>query len=315
MFYWTRTAKRAPLKMKGTQNEQRKKVVLVTGSSVGLGLAIAKKLIDDDEVFLVLTARKQSLNRFCNESIFESRNLWIRNLDVVNHKQIKTLVEEINEKLGGVDVLVNNAGIAACSTVEESTSHYRQRQLDVNYLGSFELISQVLSTMRKRQFGKIINISSVGGFMAMPTMSAYSASKFALEGATESLWYEVRPFGINVTLIIPGFINSDGFARTVDSRRCRQSLKNFKSTYHNHYIGMKRLIYNRMHRSLATNEKIACKVHGVIKRKCPPLRVYVTVDAWLFFLIRRFCPPKIYFSLSYIFLPNVRSWGQQNKAS
>ncbi len=155
-------------KLKSTRLSHKKhdnsgrKIILVTGASAGLGLALAKKLIVDDSSFLVLTAREVSQSRFFDESTFESPNIWLRSLDVVDHRQISALMEEINEKLGGVDILVNNAGTTDRATVEESSNTYRQHQLDVNYLAPFELISQVLSLMRKKRSGKIMNISSVG---------------------------------------------------------------------------------------------------------------------------------------------------------
>jgi short-subunit dehydrogenase len=179
-------------------------------------------------------------------------------------------------------------------------------------LAPFELISQVLSLMRKKHSGRIINISSVGGFMAMPTMSAYSASKFALEGATESLWYEMRPWGIFVTLIVPGFINSAGFLHTTESPGCEISIQNVRSTYHEHYVSMKQLISSRMGRSHDTNEKIAAKIIHAINARTPPLRIYVTFDAWLFFAIRKICPPTLYFFIFYKLLPNIKKWGKQS---
>lgn len=291
--------------------QRKRKVVLVTGASTGLGLALAKQLIDDDETFLVLTAREESQHKFLNESIYEARNLWLRQLDVTDYKEISDLIGEINEKLDGVDVLVNNAGITDRSTVEESSSLYRQRQLEVNYLAPFEIISQVLSLMRRKNAGQIINISSVGGFMAMPTMSAYSASKFALEGATESLWYEMKPWGIKVTLIVPGFINSGGFLNTTESEMCRESLGDLESTYHEHYVGMKGFISSWMGMSYSTNERIALKVVNTIRRRSPPLRVYVTLDAWILYFIRKMCPPKIYFFVMYKMLPGINKWGRQ----
>ncbi len=292
-------------------NKNLRKVVFVTGASTGLGLALAKRLIDQDQVFLVLTARKTSQFRFFDASIFEAKNIWLRDLDITKHKQITSVINEVNEKLGGVDVLINNAGVTDRSTVEDSNDHYRQKQLDVNYLAPFELISQVLSLMRKKRSGHIINISSAGGFMAMPTMSAYSASKFALEGATESLWYEMKPWGIHVTLMIPGFINSGGFSHTSESRKCKKSIKDIKSAYHEHYVGMKDFISQYMGQSRSTNESIANKIVKTIKRKNPPLRIYVTFDAWLFSVLKKICPPKLYFKIMYRFLPNIRKWGKQ----
>ncbi|MCB0415174.1 MAG: SDR family NAD(P)-dependent oxidoreductase [Bdellovibrionales bacterium] len=292
--------------------KRRRKVILITGASVGIGLALAKKLIKNDDYFLVLTARETSLFRFEDESIYEAKNIWLRDLDVLNHNQIKTTINEIIGKLGGVDILINNAGITDRSTVEDSSGIYRKVQMAVNYLAPFEIIGRVLSLMRKNKYGKIINISSAGGFMAMPTMSSYSASKFALEAASESLWYEMKPWNIHVTLIIPGFIDSKGFLNTTESNKCKSSTLDPTSTYHEHYKGMTRLISESMYSSISTNETIAIKICKIINMKDPPLRVYVTFDAWLFFWFRKILPPKIYHLIIYHFLPNIAKWGKQN---
>lgn len=293
-------------------NEQRRKVILITGSSVGIGLSLAKRLIENDNYFLVLTARETSHFRFKDESIYEAKNIWLRDLDVLNSDQIKTVIDEIVSKLGSVDILINNAGITDRSTVEDSSGIYRQVQMAVNYLAPFEIIGHVLSLMRKNRYGKIINISSAGGFMAMPTMSSYSASKFALEAASESLWYEMKPWDIHVTLVIPGFIDSLGFLNTTESSKCKTSSSDSTSTYFEHYKGMKKLISNNMHSSHSTNETIASKICKVIKMKKPPLRVYVTFDAWLFFWFRKILPPKIYHLIIYNFLPSISKWGKQS---
>lgn len=291
---------------------KKRQVVLITGASTGLGLALAKKLISDENMFLIFTARESSQLRFSREKIFSASNLWIRTLDITNPLQMFCLVEEINVKLGGVDILINNAGITDRCTVEESSTDFRQRQLDVNYLGPLDLITCVLSKMRKKRHGKIINISSAGGFMAMPTMSSYSASKFALEAASEALWYEIRPFDIHVSLVIPGFINSEGFTHTSENQKCQSSLADITSTYHEHYDSMKKMIKILMGWSPGTNNRIADKIINVIYQKDPPLRVFVTVDAWLFYLLRKILPHAWYLKLVYHFLPNIKSWGRQD---
>ncbi|MCB0422218.1 MAG: SDR family NAD(P)-dependent oxidoreductase, partial [Bdellovibrionales bacterium] len=237
--------------------------------------------------------------------------VWLRNLDVLDSEQIERLIKEIVNKLGSVDILINNAGITDRSTVEDSNRIYRQVQMAVNYLAPFEIIGRVLSLMRKNKFGKIINVSSAGGFMAMPTMSSYSASKFALEAASESLWYEMKPWGIHVTLIIPGFIDSLGFLNTTESIKCQRSSEDSTSTYFEHYKGMKRLISDNMYSSNSTNQTIAAKICKVINMKKPPLRVYVTFDAWLFFWFRKVLPLKIYHLIIYNFLPSIAKWGKQ----
>jgi short-subunit dehydrogenase len=288
---------------------KRRQVVLVTGASSGLGLALAKQLIEDGNYFLVLTSRSASSFRFDDEAIAASKYLWLRDLDIIDYRQISAVIDEINRELGGVDILVNNAGVSERSTVEDSTDLSRQRQLDVNYLAPFELIAQVLPTMREKGYGRIINISSAGGFMAMPTMSAYSASKFALEAASESLWYEMRPWGISITLIVPGFINSDGYLNTTDTPQSARGASDSTSAYFEHYRGMTDLIATSMQSVIATNESIAHKISHILRLKNPPLRIHITFVAALCFWIRKVLPPRLYHWVVYRFLPNVQQWG------
>lgn len=266
-------------------------------------------MIQGDLYTLVLTSKISSLNRFKENQIFGEKNILLRELDIIDHRQISTIIDEINEDLGGVDILINNAGISESSSVEDSEDYYRQEQLDVNYLAPFQIISLVLEHMRIKKWGRIINISSAGGFMAMPTMSSYSASKFALEGATESLWYEMKPWGISVTLVVPGFIQSLGYLHTKKTAKSAIASADKKSTYFEHYAGMGNMISKTMNSSKSTNEIIAKKISALLRAKNPPLRLFVTPDAWILYWLRKLCPPTFYHYLMYKFLPNILDWG------
>lgn len=292
--------------------EARPSVILLTGASTGLGLAIAKTLIKEcPSSHLVLTSRQSSLHRFESENIIEGERVWLRPLDITVRVQRLSLLEEIQEKLGGVDILINNAGFAYRAVMEHVTDGNRLLQMEVNFRAPMELVRLVLPGMRKKRAGKIINISSVGGMMAMPTMGIYSASKFALEGASESLWYEVRPWNIFVTLVQPGFIRSSSFEKTQYTDLSEKALEAEADPYHEHYAGMGPFIAKLMGRSLASPEKVAQKILKVIKAKSPPLRVQATADAVLFVWMRRLLPRRIYHRLLYASLPGVRRWGKK----
>lgn len=292
--------------------DNRKRVVLINGASTGLGLALVKELSKSDKFHVIATARQSSLSRFRAAGITEGKDLWIRPLNVLLKAERDSVIEEANKNLGGIDVLINNAGYCLRGVVEQVNETERLRQIDTNFRAPMALIRGVLPHMRKRRSGYIINISSVGGMMAMPTMSIYSASKFALEGATEALWYEVRPWNIKVCLIQPGFINSDSFKNVELTRESRKSIEDKNNAYYYHYNSMAPFIAKMMRLSPSTPEMIARKIHKVIESRNPPLRVPVTLDAYFFGLMRKLLSRKIYHAIMYYSLPKIFRWGEDD---
>ncbi|MFC3120165.1 SDR family NAD(P)-dependent oxidoreductase [Agaribacter flavus] len=288
------------------------RVILITGASAGLGLEIARHLIPLDHYILVLTARPNSIKRFAEEGIEASKKLLLRPLDVTDAQMRAELINELEEKYGGVDILINNAGFTFRAVVEDVSEEDRLLQMNTNFRAPMELTRLCLPSMRKKRRGKIINISSVGGQMAMPTMAVYSASKHALEGASESLWYELKPWGINVVLVEPGFINSKGFEKVRTTKLSEHSFKQSDSAYHQHYINMEGFIERIMKLTPSTSASVARKVVKVIKASNPPLRVSGTFDAVLFKLMKKFIPQRIYHAILYRFLPNVKRWGKHS---
>lgn len=146
------------------------KVVLVTGASTGIGLALIRQLQAAGSFRIVATARKSSLNRFDEAGIQETDRLRIRALDITNCEEREALLSEVEVEWGGVDVLVNNAGVSYRAVQEHLTDEDEKHQFDVNYFAPMRLIRRVLPNMRRQKRGHIINVSSVGGMMAMPTM-------------------------------------------------------------------------------------------------------------------------------------------------
>jgi hypothetical protein len=263
---------------------------------------------------LVLTARESSLARFSELGLVEGDGVMILPLDVSNPGQRVELIETVAQRFGRIDVLVNNAGVMMRAVVEHVAETDRLYQMQINYQAPIELSRLVLPGMRDRRWGRIINVSSVGGMMAMPTMSVYSASKFALEGASEALSYEVRPWNIFVTLVQPGFINSDGFEKVRMTDQSRLALDSESSPYHAHYVHMADFIAKIMRSVPATPGSVAAKVVKVINSKKPPLRVPGTFDASLFSLLRRLLPQRLYHEVLYRSLPGVETWGQNQRS-
>lgn len=288
--------------------------VMVTGASTGLGLALARRLLRDTPHRLALTAREASLPRFAAAGIAAGERVALIPLDVTHGSERRAAVAAAVARFGPIDVLINNAGVAVRSVLEHVTENDFLEQMDVNYVGPVELTRLVLPAMRARRRGRIINLSSVGGMMAMPTMAIYSASKFALEGATEALYYEVRPWNIHVSLIQPGFVHSESFEHTRMTRQSERSADDLADAYHAHYEHMSPFIARLMHAARATPDSIAKKIVRTMHRRWPPLRVSVTIDAWLFGWMRRFMPRPLYHWMLYRMLPGVRRWGDGGAA-
>lgn len=124
-------------------------------------------------------------------------------MDVINSSEVSKGIETIVEKFGGIDVLVNNAGYGFAGSIEEASIEEIRNVFEANFFGALQVTQAVLPTLRKQKSGHIIQISSHGGFQAMPGFGIYNASKFALEGMSEALAGEVAPLGIRVTIVEP----------------------------------------------------------------------------------------------------------------
>lgn len=181
----------------------KSKTVLITGASSGIGLETAKmfKL----RGFEVHAAARRIENM---ESLKEI-GINIHYLDVTDDASIDKLFNEIKAISHGIDILINNAGYGSYGAVEDLSIDDARKQFDVNLFGLAAITRNVLPYMREQRYGKIINISSVGGKMVSPLGSWYHATKFAVEGFSDCLRLEVKQFGIDVIIIEPGPIRSE----------------------------------------------------------------------------------------------------------
>jgi len=286
-----------------------KPVIVVTGCTSGIGAAAAKLLYAKDNYRVVVTGRAASISRL-SDRFKETERFWVRPLDVTSDGDRRKLIDEILKKWGAIDILVNNAGISYRSVVEHMTAKDEFLQMDTNYFGPVELIRLVLPSMRERGRGKIINVSSVSGMLAMPTMASYSASKYALEGLSESLWYETKPFGIDVCLIQPGFIHSNSFRNVYYSELSKPD-KARTSDYRDYYTNMAPFVARLMRMSFTRPESIAKLILKVIRTQNPPLWIPASLDAWVFFYLRRWVPRRLLMPLLFALLPGARRWGKR----
>ncbi len=288
-------------------NTQNKPVVLITGCSQGLGFALAKLFGSTNSFRVMATARENSIQNL-RERLNETENFRIHLLDVTSEQSRHELVSECYRHWKGIDILINNAAVSYRSVVEHMDEESEMHQLNTNYLGPMALIRLVLPTMRERGHGKIINISSVSGMMAMPTMASYSASKHALEGASEALWYEMKPFGINVSLVQAGFIKSESYQKIYYSKKAKLS-EALDGPYADYYTNITPFIEKIMKNCISTPNHIAQKILKIANTQNPPLWVPVTLDAIVFFYMRKLIPRTIFHGLMNLLLPNSRHWG------
>ncbi|CAH2910589.1 MAG: Dehydrogenases with different specificities (related to short-chain alcohol dehydrogenases) [uncultured Paraburkholderia sp.] len=188
------------------------KTLLITGASSGFGRALAQEALGAGHR-VVGTVRSEAA---CAElEALAPGSAFGRLLDVTEFDRIDGVVADIEASVGPVDVLVNNAGYGHEGVMEEAPLTEMRRQFDVNVFGAVAMMKAVLPYMRKRRRGHILNITSMGGFITMPGIAYYCGSKFALEGISEALGQEVRPFGIAVTAVAPGSFRTDWAGRSM----------------------------------------------------------------------------------------------------
>ena len=188
------------------------KVFLITGVSSGLGRALAQQALADGHRVVGTLRDQAALGEF--ELLGPGRAIG-KLLDVTHTDAIASVITDIEGKVGAIDVLVNNAGYGYESTLEESALADWRKQFDVNVFGAVAMIQAVLPYMRRRKRGNIINVTSVGGYLALPGLSAYHGTKFALEGISESVAQEVAGLGIKVTAVAPGAFRTDWAGRSM----------------------------------------------------------------------------------------------------
>jgi len=243
----------------------RQEVVLITGASSGFGRLAADRLARHGyRVFG--TSRRPQLQH--------DRPYPMLTLDVRNDESVHAAVEQVLRDTGRLDVLVNNAGYALASLIEEAKIDEAKGVFETNFWGAVRMTKAVLPAMRGRRSGRIINISSLAGLIGVPGEGFYSATKFALEGYTESLAHEVRVFNIHVSLIEPGYFKT-GFGQA------RKEGTDLIPDY-NPIRGRIMAAFDEGARLGGDPAKVAALIQQVIETPRPRLRYRVGHDsAWL----------------------------------
>ncbi len=181
-----------------------KKVVLITGTNSGFGWLAAKSVAALGHKVYATIRDTEGKNADKAKALAQIENVTVLDVSLTDETSVKKAIDAIIAKEGTIDVLVNNAGAAMFGVAESSTTGDVQRMFDINVFAPWRLVKLALPFMRKQSEGLIINVSSGYGRFSSPFSVVYSASKFALEGLSEGLHYELRPLGVDVAIIQPG---------------------------------------------------------------------------------------------------------------
>jgi NAD(P)-dependent dehydrogenase (short-subunit alcohol dehydrogenase family) len=201
------------------------KVAVVTGSSTGIGFETALLLARSGFNTYASMRDLQKSKNIAEIAKTENLPLTVVQLDVKDDTSVKGAISKIIAESKRIDVLVNNAGYGLFSPLEDVTLDQVKEQFETNFFGAIRVMHEVMPTMRRQRNGTIINVSSLVGRVGIPVFSAYVATKFALEGLSESMRYELKEWGINIVIIEPGVIRTKVFenVKTGDIRSRSES--------------------------------------------------------------------------------------------
>lgn len=199
-------------------------VALVTGGSRGLGLLIARELADEGCRLAICARDEVELQRARKELADRGAEVIAVRCDVADERDVRSMIERVRETYGRIDLLVNNAGIIQVGPIETMTREDFERTMAVNFWGTVHTTLAVLPEMRERGRGRICNITSIGGKVAVPHLLPYDCAKFAAVGFSEGLHAEARKDGIFVTTIVPGLMRTGSPVNALFKGRAREEM-------------------------------------------------------------------------------------------
>lgn len=265
------------------------RAVLITGCSTGIGRATAVHLLERGWTVYATARRPETLDGL------QDAGARVLSLDVTDDESRRAAVEAVVAAEGAVGCLVNNAGYGLEGPAETTPLDEVRRQFETNFFGAVALAQLVLPGMRERRWGRIVNVSSMGGRITLPGGAFYHASKFALEAFSDVLRWEVQSFGVGVTVVEPGIIHTafgdtataglDGAGVPGDPYAdfTRSVQDNLDSAYQ-----------GRMARLGSQPEAVAAAIRKALAARRAPTRVVVGADARSMLLLRRILPNRVY---------------------
>lgn len=253
-------------------------IVLVTGTSSGIGRAVAARLGAAGHT--VFAGRLDGPSTAPPDGVTELP------LDVRSNESVAAFIEGALARAGRVDALINNAAYGLTGSLEETTLAEAEGVLDTNLFGAVRTVRTLLPHFRARGSGRIVNISSGAGFTAEPFAGWYTVSKFAIEGFTETLWHEVRPFGVHVSLVQPGWCRTNIVRDAVFTAQSIAAYDPWRAVCIEAARGF-------LDRGMAP-DRVALCVQRVLTARRPRLRYRVGADVSSSFWSRRFMPAGLF---------------------
>ena len=266
-------------------------VILITGCSSGFGLLMAARLSSRGHK-VIATMRDLNKSGALKEEVGRrDGEVDILSLDVTNKENIKSVITEIGAKYGNIDVLINNAGYGLGGFFEDLTDEEIREQFETNFFGVQNVTREVIPLMRAKRKGKIINISSIAGINASPAFSGYNASKWALEGFSESLRHELKFFGIDVLLVEPGTYKTKIF---YENARYGKNFHNENSPYYPASIFLEKKVRDYVDDCFKEPEDVAALVEKLINSKNPSFRNIPDIETKFLYFFRKSLPYSIF---------------------
>lgn len=264
------------------------KIVLITGASSGIGKATAEKLLDDGYLVYASARRIDKLQALA------AKGAKVLELDVTQDESMKSAVDFIIRESGRIDILVNNAGYGSYGALEDVPIEEAKYQFEVNVFGLARLTQLVLPYMRKNSFGKIVNITSIGGKIYEPLGSWYHSTKFAVEGLSDCLRLELKPFGIDVIIVEPGATLTEWGAIAVEKLLQTSGNTAYATAAQ---TGAKLLAFTSDEKLASKPEVIADTISKALKAKKPKARYATGSGATFLVTFRKFASDGLMDSL------------------
>jgi NADP-dependent 3-hydroxy acid dehydrogenase YdfG len=290
-------------------SEPASKAVLITGCSSGIGEATARRLAKGGWTVYASARRLESIKHL------GQAGCELLTLDVTDEQSMRAAVAEIEQRHGAVGVLVNNAGYSQGGAIEQVPLEAVRRQFETNVFGLIALTQLVLPKMRKQHWGKIVNVGSMGGKLTFPGGGLYHATKYSLEAISDALRFEVKGFGVDVTLVEPGLITTE-FAKTAVAtvseadgapHAADEADDSPYQEFNLRLAAMTTGVYESPVRHLGGGPDVVAKaIERAISRKRAPSRMLLTPSARLTVLQRKLLPDRLWDAMMRTQLPQPR---------